>query len=118
MSHPLAPLAFEDYLIHQRMLGVGILKTSWLLGYRQKEPVMGILHAAFLHMHTDTVEKRYHYQCNVGNGNIQCQHSVAQMLLDSCYITMGWQVLITLCKVNTYFLTAIYQAAKKELYSL
>lgn len=68
MYHPLTPLAFGDYLIRQRMLGVGVEKPKWIrtlrLSLRCHELVAwlpseragdgGVLHAVFLHMHTDT----------------------------------------------------------------
>lgn len=65
---PLTPLAFEDYLICQRMLGVDVEKTKWICTLRLSphchELVAwlpsgragdgGIAHAVFLHIHSDT----------------------------------------------------------------
>ena len=130
--HPLTPLAFEDYLIHQRMLGVGVEKMKWIRTLRlslcchelvawlpsERASDGGDFTCCLFthtHRHRKTVEKRYHCQYNIGNSNIQCQHYGAQMLLDPCYITSGWQVLITLCKVSTYFPTAVCKTAKREI---
>lgn len=68
MYHPLTPLAFGDYLIRQRMLGVGVEKPKWIRTLRlslschelvawlpsERAGDGGVLHAVFLHMHTDT----------------------------------------------------------------
>lgn len=105
MYHPLTPLAFEDYLIRQRTLWVGVVKAKWILILRlslcchelvawlpsERGSVGGMLmlSSSRMHRHRKTVEKRYPCQYSVGNSNVHCQHSGAQMLLDPCYTTNG-----------------------------
>jgi len=99
MYHPLTPLAFEDYLIHQRMLRVGVEKPKWIRTLRlspcchelvawllsERAGDEGILHAAFLHMHADT-EKLWKRDTIVSTLQVTAVFSVSILGLRGCWI--------------------------------